>query len=71
MDDTQHPYRLDRSVLTITNLSEAPDDCQFWLTKSPAERLAALEFMRQIMYGYDPTTARLQRVLTIAQRTSG
>ena len=32
-----------------------------------ALRLAALEFMRQVMYGYDPTTARLQRVLTTAE----
>ena len=31
------------------------------------ERLAALELMRQINYGYDPTTARLERVLEIVE----
>jgi hypothetical protein len=25
-----------------------------WHDKTPLERLAALEFMRQVMYGYDP-----------------
>ena len=33
--------------------------------------LQALELMRQIVYGYDPATARLQRVLEIAQRETG
>jgi hypothetical protein len=29
--------------------------------------LEAVELMRQIIYGYDPSTTRLQRVLEIAQ----
>lgn len=33
--------------------------------------MAALELMRQINYGYDPTTERLQRVLEIAELTQG
>lgn len=68
MADTPQSYRIDRGALTITTLTDAPDDTQFWLTKSAAERLAALEFMRQTMYGYNSTTARLQRVLTNTQR---
>jgi hypothetical protein len=35
--------------------------------KSPQERMAALELMRQILYGYDPATTRLQRVFEIAE----
>jgi hypothetical protein len=35
------------------------------------ERLEALEQMRQILYGYDPATTRLQRVLTVAERKPG
>lgn len=66
--DTQQTYRIDRTALTITTLSDSPDDKEFWLTKSAAERLAALEFMRQMMYGNSAATARLQRVLTITQR---
>ena len=38
--------------------------------KTPYERLESVELMRQINYGYDPTTTRLQRVLEVAQLTS-
>ena len=31
--------------------------------------MAALELMRQINYGYDPTTERLQRVLEVVKFT--
>lgn len=40
----------------------------FWATKTPAERLAALEYLRQVIYGYDSTSEGLQRVLTITER---
>jgi len=49
-------------------LSEEGDDRAYWQSKTPAERLLALEIMRQIVYGYDPTTTRLQRVLEITRR---
>jgi hypothetical protein len=68
MENVLRSARMDKSSLVVTTLSEAPDDAAFWLTKPAAERLAALELMRQIMYGYDPTTTRLQRILTVAQR---
>ena len=41
---------------------------EFWFRKSPLERLEAIELMRQILYGYDPTSERLQRILTVAER---
>ena len=59
--------RMDKSVMVIGELSEQGDDKAYWATKTPDERLAALELMRQVMFGYDPSTARIQRVLTIAQ----
>ena len=58
--------RVDRSVFEIRSLDEA-DDREYWRTKSPRERMEALELMRQIIYGYDPATTRLQRVLEIAE----
>ena len=39
------------------------------ILKLPSTRMAALELMRQINYGYDPTTERVQRVLEIAEFT--
>ena len=66
--DTTH-LKLDKTNLVISSLEEPTDEIAFWSTKSPAERMAAIELMRQIIYGYDPTFTRLQRVLTIIQRT--
>ena len=60
-------FRMDRSTLSVTTFSEKSGDKEYWLSKMPQERLAALELMRQINYGYDPTTARLQRVLEIVE----
>ena len=57
--------KLDRNHFSIAKLSDS-DEKQFWLSKTPAERLAAVELLRQSMYGYDPARTRLQRVLTIA-----
>lgn len=57
--------RVDRSVLTISTLRQADaDDRTYWRSKTPIERLEALELMRQVVYQYDPVTTRLQRILT-------
>lgn len=60
--------RMDKTVFSIGTLEEQGDDREYWASKTPAERLQALEFMRQVMYGYDPDTTRLQRIFTIAHR---
>lgn len=54
----------------LSSFEEADeDDKAYWHSKSPQERMAALELMRQINYSYDPTTERLQRVLEVAEFT--
>lgn len=60
--------RMDKTVLSIGTLSAQGDDREYWASKTPSERLQAVEFMRQVMYGYNPDTARLQKVFTTAQR---
>ena len=68
MDENQFP-KLDRTAFSVVSLEEADEDeMAYWLSKTPYERLDALETLRQIFYGYDPTTARLQRVLEITER---
>jgi hypothetical protein len=67
--DTNH-LKVDKTTMVISSLDDPTDETIYWSTKTPSERLAALEVMRQIIYGYDPTTTRLQRVLTITERTS-
>ena len=43
-------------------------DRAYWLSKTIDERITALELLRQIHYGYDPATERLQRVLEVVER---
>ncbi|BBC25563.1 hypothetical protein ABRG53_3306 [Pseudanabaena sp. ABRG5-3] len=65
-------FRFDSSVFSIVSLNnEDTEDKAYWLLKTPSERLIALEYLRQVMYGYDPNTTRLQRVLEIVKLPSG
>ena len=59
---------LDRSAPSLTELHEPCGDRDYWHSLSPSERLAALELMRQIAYGYDAATTRLQRVFEVIER---
>ena len=67
----QDEFRLDRSQFSVAGLYEADDAKAYWLTKSPQERVEAMELLRQSLYGYDPATTRLQRVLEVAELESG
>ena len=64
-------FKLDKSAVSVVPLSQAYDDLGFWLLKTPKERLEALEFVRQVFYGYDPATTRLQRVFEFVKREEG
>lgn len=61
--------KLDKKVISITSLMDPSDEKEFWLSKTPYERLEALETMRQIIYGYDPVTIRLQRFFEVTERS--
>jgi len=61
---------MDKSAFSVRPLSAESDEREYWLSRTPQERLEALETMRQIVYGYDPSTARLQRTLEVVQRQS-
>ena len=59
--------KVNRSAFSVGSLHDESDEKAYWLARTPLERLEAVEIMRQTLYGYDPTTARLQRVLAITQ----
>jgi hypothetical protein len=62
--------RLDRTAFAVVGLHEADAlDREYWRAQSPLARLQAMEFMRQVAYGYDPDTARLERVLEVVRRS--
>ena len=59
--------RVDRSAYEVASLDEDRSEKAHWASKSPQERMEALELLRQINYGYDPATTRLQRVFEVAE----
>jgi hypothetical protein len=62
--------KLDKTTFSVASLTDESGEKEYWLSKNPYERLRALELMRQIAYGYDPSTERLQRVLEVVERKS-
>jgi hypothetical protein len=58
--------KIRRDVFEVVDLHEA-EDSNYWLDRSPMERIEAIEFMRKVMYGNDRVSERLQRVLTVAE----
>jgi hypothetical protein len=67
MDDLLSTMRMDRRLTGVRSLDEEGDDRAYWHSQTPEQRLLAAELMRQIVYGYDPATERLQRVFRIVE----
>jgi hypothetical protein len=61
--------RMDKTALSVVSLYAESDEKEFWRTQPPTARLEALELMRQVMYGYDPISDRIERVLEVIKRT--
>ncbi len=59
--------KLDRKTFEIRDLKDLQSDLNYWLSKTPEERISALEILREINYGYNPATDRLQRFFEIAE----
>ncbi|BCY19301.1 hypothetical protein hrd7_31500 [Leptolinea sp. HRD-7] len=69
MSDDDRLKKIDRSVISVVTREEAHrQDIAYWKSRTPEERLEALESLRQTVYGYDPAVTRLQRVLEIIER---
>ena len=62
--------KVKKDAFIVKSLFEESDEESYWLSKTPYERLTAMELMRKIIYGYNPSTTRLQRVFEITQRPS-
>lgn len=63
---TMERFRLNKQIAVIHKQGEEPPAYIYWLSRSPEERLAAVEFLRQQYAGSEP---RLQRVYRITQRS--
>jgi hypothetical protein len=59
--------RMDRTALSVVPLSQADDEAKYWLTKTPEERLRAVEQIRRTLYG-EAATGRMEKVLEVVRR---
>ena len=60
-----------KKVVNKRNLKDSSsirDDLDYWLSKSPEERVAAVDYLRRQYHG---STAGLQRTARVIQRTQG
>ena len=59
-----NPRPNEAAVARLLSRQEAErEDRVFWHSKTPEERLAAAEQLRQVAFGYDASTARIQRIV--------
>ncbi len=56
-------------VVKIVGLHETQSDLTYWLSKSPQERLAAIEILRQQYVKLKHIQPRLQRVCRVIKST--
>ena len=62
--------RIDRTAFSVIKMEDQEEDLKrYWHSKTPRERLEAVELMRQLNYDYDPATDRVQRVLEVVERS--
>jgi hypothetical protein len=66
------PLRRNGQMALVVNrvkLQEGDSELQYWLSRDPAERIAAVEIIRQRVFGgTDETRQGLQRVCRIIRR---
>jgi hypothetical protein len=58
--------RLDRTQLSLGPLEDDADR-NYWLSRTPLERLEGIELLRRLNYGETATSTRLQRLLEVAR----
>jgi hypothetical protein len=57
--------KLDKRHFTITHLNDTNEEKAYWLSRTPEERLAAIEISRRMVYGENASTSRLQRIFEV------
>jgi len=65
MANELHP--MNKAALTVTRLGDDGEEKQYWLSRTIADRLNAIEYNQRMVYGIHRTSSGLQRVLEIAE----
>ena len=58
---------IDKSKVSSVSLHDESDEKEYWLKRTPEERLLMVETLRQRNFGYAATSKRLQRILTVVE----
>jgi hypothetical protein len=59
--------RLNKKIVKVTSLNDIEEEKRYWMSKSPLERIEAIEINRRMIYGQDRVTSRLQRFFETAE----
>jgi hypothetical protein len=59
--------RLNKKIVKVTSLDDIEEEKRYWMSKSPLERIEAIEINRRMIYGQDRATSRLQRLFETAE----
>jgi len=59
--------RLNKKIVKVTSLDDIEEEKRYWMSKSPLERIEAIEINRRMIYGQDRATSRLQRFFETAE----
>ena len=58
---------LNKKIVNVTSLDDIEEVKNYWFSKSPLERIEAIEINRRMIYGQDRVTSRLQRFFETAE----
>ncbi len=58
---------LNKKIVNVTSLDDIEEEKRYWFSKSPLERIEAIEINRRMVYGQDRVTSRLQRIFESAE----
>ena len=61
--------RIDRTALSVVDLHDHRGEVNYWMQQPPLKRFEAMEFLRQLVHPYDPDTVRIERILTVVERS--
>ena len=60
-------FKINKKIISVVCLNSKQNNKEYWLSKTPVERLEVVEFLRQTNYGYDQATSRLQRFFEVTE----
>lgn len=55
-----------KKIVKVTGIKDKGNDLAYWLSKSPQERIEAVEILRKQFNG---SSERLQRIITVIKQT--